>query len=98
SLLGSKYADVIHAYANSGTYTIRETLFNGSIAIDSARFSYQYLLCQTLAVKLYYDANGNCLKDSTEHCNYLPLTIEVDSNVIAIDTISATSGIDYNAY
>ena len=92
-----KFASVIHNYPNAGTYTIKEVLTNGSLAIDSADFSYQYLLCNTFAVNYYFDANGNCSKDSSEIYNSFPVTVEIDSNGIAIDTVSVTSGLYYNA-
>ena len=94
---GYEAVTVTHSYANPGTYTIKMLLVNGSTAIDSITYSYNSLLCNTMPVAFYYDANGNCIKDGTETSNYLPLTIEVDSNNIAIDTVSATSGFDYTA-
>ncbi len=93
-----KYASVIHNYPNAGTYTIKEVLMNGTTGIDSTHFSYHYLLCKTIDVQFYFDANGNCLKDSAESFNFLPVMTEVDSNGIAIDTISANSGFYYQAY
>ncbi len=54
--------------------------------------------CNTLSLKLYNDANSDCIKESTENYNYFPVLFEVDSNGIAMDTISVTSGVDYTAY
>ncbi len=95
---GNEAANTSHSYTSPGTYTIKMILLNGTTPIDSSVFSYNYLLCNTFAVGFYYDANSNCIKDSAELFNYLPMTTEVDSNGIAIDTISATSGFDYTAY
>ena len=95
---GYESVNRVHSYAEPGTYSIKMVLLNGTTPIDSVKYSYHSLLCNTLPVSFYYDANSNCIKDSTEPANYIPITIEVDSNSIAIDTISATSGFDYTAY
>ena len=98
STTGYEFVNFIHNYSNSGTYTVKMVLLNGTTPIDSAKYSYNSLLCNTFPVKFYYDANSNCIKDSSEPFNYLPITTEVDSNGVAIDTISTTSGFDYSAY
>ncbi len=92
------YVSVSHSYASAGTYTIKELLMNGAAVLDSIDFSYNYLLCRTFDVRFYLDANSNCSKDSTELYNYFPLLVEIDSNSVPVDTLSATSGIYYNAY
>ncbi len=97
-LPGIENVNVTHVYAIPGTYSIKEVLKNGTTAIDSTLFSYRFQLCQSFAVKFYFDANGNCTKDSAEAFNYLPIVTEVDSNGVAIDTISGTSGFEYLAY
>jgi uncharacterized repeat protein (TIGR01451 family) len=94
---GDEVVSMTHSYAQPGSYTMRMVLLNGTAHIDSVTYSYNSLLCNTLPVRFYYDANSNCIKDSAE-TNYLSITTEVDSNGIAIDTISATSGFDYTAY
>ena len=96
--LGTENSVVTHSYSNPGTYTIKEVLLNGTTPIDSASFSYTYLMCNTFFVNFYYDANGNCTQDALEPNNYLAVSVEVDSNGVAVDTISATSGFYYNAY
>ncbi len=97
-LPGIENVNVTHVYALPGTYSIKEILRNGATAIDSTLFSYRFQLCQSFAVKFYFDANGNCTKDSAEAFNYLPIITEVDSNGVAVDTISGTSGFEYLAY
>lgn len=91
-------ASFSHAYAAPGTYTIKHVLFDGGAAIDSATYSYTYVFCRTMPVKFYYDYNGNCVFDSlTEPYNYYNAQVEIDSNNIVLDTVSATSGLYYNA-
>ena len=97
-LMGTENAGVTHTYNTPGTYSIKEVLFNGSTPIDSAMFSYTYLMCNTIFLSFYHDANGNCNRDSTEPYSYLPVFVEVDSNGVSIDTVSVTTGLYYNAY
>ena len=87
-----------HGYSAPGTYSIKHILYNGGVRVDSIQYSYEYLLCNTYPVKFYYDNNSNCHKDSTEYYSLFPMTIEVDSNSVAIDTVSTASGIYYDAY
>ncbi len=91
------FAHVFHNYASPGTYSVKQTVYNGTIPVDSASFSYEYLYCHTLPIKLYIDKNHNCVKDANEHFSFLPITIRVDSNGVPVDTISATSGLYYKA-
>ena len=96
-LIGA-YAIIHHSYPASGTYTIRHILYMGGVAVDSIIYSYTYTFCRTLPVKIFYDENGNCIKESTEPYGILPQLIKIDSNGTAVDTISVTSGLYYNAY
>ena len=87
------------AYASSGNYTIKNILFDGPTAVDSVAYSYTVSLCQNLAISFYHDALGTCVyNDSADVLMPLPVLVEVDSNSIPIDTISATSGLYYTAY
>ncbi len=88
----------VHDYAVAGTYEMKMILLNGTAPIDSVSYSYHHLLCTTLPVQFYYDANANCVMDSAEAYNYFPVTVAVDSNGVTIDTISVTSGLSYTAY
>ncbi len=100
SSLGSGFGSVMffQPITTAGTYLIKQILYNGTLAVDSITYSYDFIPCQVLAIDFFYDANGNCIKDSSEPFLNLPITVEVDSNGIAIDTISATSGLYYTAY
>ena len=95
---GTMYASVPHVYSAPGTYSVKEVLWDGATAVDSILFSHQYLLCNNFAVQFYYDNNGNCAKDGDETWSFPPVTVEVDSNGIAVDTQTATSGIYYTAF
>ncbi len=92
------HADVYHSYASAGTYSVKQVLYMGSTALDSITFSYEYLYCHTLPLKFYFDANSNCTFDAGDVYNGSSLSVEVDSNGIAIDTLTATSGLYYKAY
>ena len=91
-------ADVYHTYNSAGSYTVKQVLYNGTIALDSITFAYEYLYCRVLPVKFYDDLNSNCVFDAGETYNTLPVYIEVDSNGVVIDTISATSGFYRKAF
>jgi len=87
-----------HVYNTSGTYTIKQVLYNGASVIDSLEFSYAYVVCNTILVSFYYDANNNCIQDGTEGLIMQPSLTEVDSNNVPIDTISSLSGFYYTEY
>ena len=91
-------ADIYHSYTMPGTYQVKQKLYDGGIVRDSAVFSYEYLYCSTLAIKIYNDNNNNCLFDAGDRFSNLPVAIRVDSNGIAVDTVTCTSGIYYKAY
>jgi len=94
---GGGYAILNHTYQSSGTYSVKQVLYDGTTPLDSLTFSYNYTFCSTLPVSFYYDANGNCTYDNTEHLNAQPIAVEVDSDGVAIDTLSCTGGLYYNA-
>ena len=94
----SARALINHTYGMSGSYSIKQVLFNGLSRIDSNNFTYEYAFCRTLPIAFYLDDNANCVKDISESYELNPTRTEVDSNGIAIDTLSATSGFSYNAY
>jgi uncharacterized repeat protein (TIGR01451 family) len=87
-----------HPYTFAGTYTIKEILYDGATALDSVTFDYDYHYCQTLPLKIFYDNNSNCLKDSNESYSLLPTLLKVDSNGVTVDTISALGGVYYKAH
>ncbi|MBS1586177.1 MAG: T9SS type A sorting domain-containing protein [Bacteroidetes bacterium] len=87
-----------HAYATSGTYTIKMILYSGAAAVDSVQFSYVHAICNTMYIGFFYDDNGNCSRDAGEADILQPSLTEVDSNGTPVDTIPATSGFYYTAY
>lgn len=89
---------VSHVYAGPGTYTIKQKLYDGSILLDSTLHSYTYVHCNTLPIRVYNDNNGNCTYDGYDIYSHFPCRIRVDSAGIAIDTLSAVSGLYYKAY
>jgi len=95
-MTGGGYVVISHTYAAAGNYTIHEVLYDGASAIDSLQFGYENVFCATLPVKFYYDYNGDCLMDSSDFYMTQPILTEVDSNGVAIDTVSATSGFYYS--
>ncbi len=94
---GIRHANILHNYAFPGTYSIRQILYDGTMAVDSTTFSYEYHYCSTLPVRFYFDANNDCMFDSGDVSLSVPIAIEVDSNGVAIDHISASSGFYYES-
>ena len=91
-------AIINHTYSTGGTYMIKHLLYSGSTIIDSFQFTYSHTLCNSFPVNFYFDVNSNCIKDTGEEAAALPAIVEVDSNGVAIDTLSAISGFFYSAY
>jgi len=87
---------IIHNYPYPGTYSIKQVVFDGALAVDSAAFSYEYLYCSTLPVKFYIDVDSNDVFDTLDYPLSIPVSVEVDSNGAVIDTISVTSGVYYH--
>ncbi len=92
------YAVINHTYPFSGTYTIKMVMYMGGVAIDSVHSTYEYVFCNTIPVKFFFDGNNSCTKDFGEPYINLPILTKVDSNGVTVDTISATNGMYYNAY
>lgn len=90
-------ATVAHIYSWPGHYTVKQVVYWNNVPQDSVTFSYEYYYCRTLPVKLFIDLNADCIKESTEPYNATSVLMQVDSNGIVVDTISATSGLYYNA-
>ncbi len=88
-----------HVYTASGAYSIKHVLFYGSTPMDSITYSYNYTLCHSLSLSLFYDGNHDCaFGASTDFMNGIPVNIEIDSNGVVIDTIPVTSGLNYSSY
>ncbi len=98
AVLGSAGCIINHSYSNGGSYSIKQVLYAGAAIVDSFRFSYNHTLCNSVCIKFYHDANSNCEKDSTDETLSHPVTLEVDSNGVAMDTLSVISGLYYTAY
>lgn len=95
---GSLYtADASHTYTYPGTYSIKQVLYSGSMPVDSLLYSFDYQFCRNLFVKFYNDANSNCVFDAGDNYLFMPVTTQVDSNGVPVDTITATSGFVYKA-
>jgi uncharacterized repeat protein (TIGR01451 family) len=95
SATGLHYASFAHHYALPGTYTIKQVLFDGALAVDSTIFPYNYVHCSTIPLKLYFDQNSDCAYNGGDTWIYTPVRIAVDSNGIAIDTVSVMRGLYY---
>ncbi len=85
-----------HIYTSAGTYTIKHVLLYNNQRVDSAIQSYFYQFCKTVFIGTYNDVNNNCIYDTlTEKTNRIALTLEVDSNNVAIDTVDILDGLYY---
>lgn len=91
-------ATINHPYLNSGVYTIRQVLYNGTTPVDSMVGSCSYAFCNDIHVNFYYDANSDCTRETTEPYIYQPFLTEIDSNGVPVDTVSSLSGLYYRAY
>lgn len=96
STAGTPHANLLHHYAYPGTYSIRQVIYDGSMAVDSTSFSYEYRYCSTLPIKLFFDIDSNCVFNTDDFYLSIPAAIQIDSNGIVIDTISMTSGLYYH--
>ncbi len=86
-----------HNYPSSGTYRIKQILLVGGVPVDSFETSFEYHSCRFLPIKLYYDLDSNCSFGSLDRQMLFPMLIKIDSNGIALDTVSVTSGYYYKA-
>jgi uncharacterized repeat protein (TIGR01451 family) len=92
------YAYTSHTYPFSGTYGIKQVLCQGSNALDSIIVNYDHQFCSNLPIQFYNDINNTCSFDSSDSQPFFPVLVQVDSNNIAVDTISTTAGFYYEAY
>jgi uncharacterized protein YjdB len=91
------FANVNHAYAMPGTYTVKQVMYNAGVACDSVTFTYEKVSCQTMPIWYYKDNNTNCVFDAGDALTWSATATEVDSAGTAIDTIYATTGFYYTA-
>lgn len=90
-------AEIFHNYNTPGTYTVKQVLNSSGVPLDSFEIHYDYHYCHSIPVKFYFDANSNCSFDTADQLLDQPVLTEVDSNGVAIDTISTFSGFYYHA-
>ena len=93
----SPHVRIFHHYSYPGIYSIKQVIYDGTTAVDSTSFSYEYLYCSTLPIKFYIDVDSNCIYSTSDYGLSVPVSVAVDSNGVAIDTISVTSGFYYHA-
>ena len=93
---GTPGVTILHNYAYPGTYSVKQVVSDGALAVDSTAFSYEYLYCSTLPVKFYIDVDSNNVFDSLDYPLSVPASVEVDSNGAVLDTISVTGGVYYH--
>lgn len=85
-----------YTYTASGAYSIKQVLYNGTVALDSVQYTYHHHLCHDISLSFYVDGDNNCNYDTVaEHLNMQPVLVQVSRNGVVIDTISATSGLYY---
>ncbi len=88
-----------HGYPNSGSYTIKQVLYNGSAAIDSVSYSYMHVVCNVINLSFFLDVDHDCnYNASVDRINFNPMLVAIDSNGVAIDTISVTGGLYYEEW
>ena len=87
---------ILHNYPYPGTYSVKQVVYDGTLAVDSTAFSYEYLYCSTLPVKFYIDVDSNDVFDALDYPLSVPVSVEVDSNGVILDTISLKSGVYYH--
>jgi len=87
-----------HTYTTAGSFTVKEVLLNGSIRVDSVMFSYSYTPCEYLYGNIYLDNNSNCIFDAGDSWIFTPVSIEVDSSGVVMDTITSWWGFCYPAH
>lgn len=93
------FAAFTHIYTLPGTYTAKTILYNGTSVADSTTYTYHVRMCNMLQTKFYIDNNSSLSYESSfDNLSYYPLTVEIDSNGLPIDTLTTTSGFYYSAY
>lgn len=92
------FAYAFHSYAVGGTYTVKHVLLNAGVRVDSVTFSHTYALCREAQVSMFLDRNSNCVSDPTEYLNIGPVSVEVDSVGVPVDTVVTLGGLYYDMY
>lgn len=86
-----------HNYTHSGDYSVKQIVYCNNIPQDSIAYTTHYARCHALPISCFTDVNGNGVFDSADIINSTSFSAEVDSNGVAVDTITATSGFYYPA-
>lgn len=92
------YAMFSHSYAASGTYTVKNVLYSGSMPIDSITLIHVFHYCSNMPIGSYIDMNMNCVYDAGDNNVYYSGLLRVDSAGYPIDTISIYNGVTYPGY
>jgi uncharacterized repeat protein (TIGR01451 family) len=84
-----------HYYPTAGTYIVKHVLLNSTTPLDSVQFSITTTTCNHARIRVYNDANSNCILDNGEGLVWaLPASIEIDSAGVKIDTV-VSNGFTY---
>jgi hypothetical protein len=95
----TQLAVISHTYSYTVNYPVKHVIYRNAVAIDTVNYSYDYQFCRTLPIRFYADNNADCNYNiATEPPIFQPITMAVDSAGVPIDTVSATSGLNYYAY
>ena len=95
--LSGAYAMYYHTYAAPGVYTVKRVLLDGTNPVDSVLEVYNYLYCQILSIRTFYDANNNGVFDAGDGSHWDNIVFAVDSNGVTVDTIDMWGmGWDYS--
>ncbi len=93
------YVLLSHNYAYTGSYTVKHVLMESGSPVDSIVYSYDFRLCNIIAASYYLDNNSDCSYESgTDYHVNVPITAEIDSNGVVMDTLVTPGGIYYKAY
>ncbi len=90
-----RYANIPHNYTSPGTYTVTHILYQDTVYMDTLVFTYTHPVCNTFRIRFFLDENTDCIRQSAEVGNMNPLHIQLDSNGVSIDTLTALSGLYY---
>lgn len=92
------YISIAHGYNVSGQYRVKQVLYDGGTPLDSITELFTYDYCRTMPIVIFADLNNNCMYDAgIDKVIRVPITLEVDSAGIAIDTVSCAGGLYYRA-
>lgn len=92
------HAYATHAYACAGNYTVKQVVYLAGTPKDSITFNYHHSGCNNMRIRLFVDNNLNCTRDGSELLNSASMLVRIDSNGIAIDTLSLTTGLNYKTF